>query len=74
MKCDVETRFACAALSVFQLNDAGKPHLLAIVIGYNESIENAVASFNKGLDQEPSNPEATDWPCHYSKLCAQVSD
>lgn len=74
MKCDDGSRFACAAVSLFQLNDHGKLHPLAIVIDYKQNIQNSVVIFNKRLSPESSGSEATDWPWRYAKLCVQVSD
>jgi hypothetical protein len=69
------TRFACAAVSLFQLNPDGKLHPLAIVIDYKWSIDKSVVLFNKRLHpSDPVESEATDWPWRYAKMCAQVSD
>lgn len=69
-----KTRFLCAAVSLFQLNNAGKLHPLAIIIDYKQSIENSVVIFNKRLDPHSTIPESADWPWRYAKLCTQVSD
>ena len=75
MKSDDGERFACAAVSLFQLNEEGKLHPLAIVIDYKERMDNSVVIFNNRLHaSDPSDSEATDWPWRYAKLCAQISD
>ena len=75
MKSDDGERFACAAVSLFQLNDDGKLHPLAIVIDYKETMDKSVVIFNNRLHaSDPTDSEATDWPWRYAKLCAQISD
>lgn len=80
MKSEDGTRYACAAVSLFQLNANGKLHPLAIVIDYKRTMNNSVVIFNKTLQPRSSvlarasDPEATDWPWRYAKTCAQVAD
>ena len=74
------TRFACAAVSLFQLHSDGKLHPLAIVIDWKGTMEKSVTVFNKRTRPAdpyyapPSAEEKSDWPWRYAKTCAQVSD
>ncbi|KAB8343101.1 hypothetical protein FH972_022695 [Carpinus fangiana] len=69
-------RWACAAVSLFHLQEDGKLHPLAIIIDYKGSIENSVTIFNRRLQPGTGTleEERTDWPWRYAKTCAQVSD
>ena len=68
-------RWACAAVSLFQLHPDGRLHPLAIVIDYKGSIEQSVTIFNKRLcPSDSTSSEKNDWPWRYAKTCAQVTD
>lgn len=70
------SRWACAAVSLFKLQEDGKLHPLAIIIDYKGSIDKSVTIFNKSLSpgQSTLEDEQQDWPWRYAKTCAQVSD
>jgi hypothetical protein len=75
LKSDDGDSFACASVTLFQLNDDGCLHPLGIAIDYKGSMENSVVIFNKRLRSTDSTAsEAGDWPWRYAKTCAQVSD
>jgi len=69
------SRWACAAVTLFQLDAHGKLHPLAIVIDYKGSMEKSVTIFNKRLNASQTDiDQEKDWPWRYAKTCAQVSD
>jgi hypothetical protein len=68
-------KYACAAVTLFELHDDGRLHPLSIVIDYKGSMDKSVVMFNKRLTPSDSHHgEAVDWPWRYAKTCAQVSD
>ena len=68
-------RFACAAVSLFQLSTKGLLHPVGIICDYKGSMDKSVTIFNKRLSPEDStSSEHDDWPWRYAKTCAQVSD
>lgn len=70
-----QKRYACAAVSLFQLSASGKLHPLAVVLDYRKTMETSVVMFNRRLRaSDPTTNEATDWPWRYAKMCAQISD
>lgn len=77
---DDDTRWACATVSLFHLQDDAQLHPIAIVIDYKASMKNSVVIFNKNAKAvDPTTPgsypdEANDWPWRYAKTCAQVAD
>ncbi|KAJ0117003.1 lipoxygenase 1 [Diaporthe amygdali] len=69
-----KARYACSSVTLFHLTDSGKLHPLAIVIDYNESIDNSVTIFNTRKSPEEQTDQANDWPWRYAKSAAQSSD
>ena len=62
-----------AAVTLFQLNDVGVLHPLAVAIDFKGSLKDSVVIFNERLNT--ASPESSDnWPWRYAKTCAQVSD
>ncbi|KAE9371860.1 Lipoxygenase [Stipitochalara longipes BDJ] len=70
-----DSRWACAAVTLFQLDAEGTLHPLAIVIDYRGSMADSVVIFNKRLTAaEKDHNQEQDWPWRYAKTCSQVSD
>ncbi|OCL10528.1 Lipoxygenase [Glonium stellatum] len=69
-------RYTPCSVALFQLDNDGRLHPLAIIIDYKGSIKNSVVIFNKNLDADAAAAadQKHDWPWRYAKTCAQVSD
>lgn len=70
-------RHGCASVCLFQLNDDGRLHPLAIIIDWRGSVESSVIIFNRRPTVDTPTrveDEATDWPWRYAKTCVQSSD
>ena len=72
------TRYGCASVCLFYLNDEGQLYPLAIVIDWRGSLERSVTIYNRELfkrtdirtgdkKDEKSIDEAKDWPWRYGK-------
>jgi hypothetical protein len=69
------SRWACAAVTLFQLDATGTLHPLAIVIEYKGTMEDSVVIYNKRLHAaQKDHDQENDWPWRYAKTCSQVSD
>ncbi|KAJ5180579.1 hypothetical protein N7492_003789 [Penicillium capsulatum] len=83
------TRYGCAAVCLFFLDERGLLHPLAIVTDWRDSTEASVTIYNRELFKrtnlvsgKPRQPspneervkEADDWPWRYAKTCVQTSD
>lgn len=74
-KDQLDTKYACAAVTLFELHDDGRLHPLSIVIDYKGSMDKSVVIFNQRVTPtDPHHTEVFDWPWRYAKTCAQVSD
>lgn len=62
-----------AAVTLFQLTDAGVLHPLAIAIDFKGSLQSSIVLFNKRVSAAAPEPK-DDWAWRYAKTCAQVSD
>ncbi|KAF4984881.1 hypothetical protein FZEAL_34 [Fusarium zealandicum] len=70
-----DDNWACAAVTLFQLDDDGRLHPIAIVCDYKVSMKNSVTIFNqRKTPSDSTNKEKNDWSWRYAKSCAQVSD
>lgn len=69
-------RYACASIVVFQLNEDGRLHPLAITLDYRGSLAKSVTIFNRRLKPGDKGDisEKDDWPWRYAKTCAQTAD
>lgn len=78
---NTDQNWACASVTLFELDKDGKLHPLAIVLDYKKTMEKSVTVFNKHVrplvptTKAKAIPEQRDdWPWRYAKTCAQVSD
>ena len=68
-------RWACAAVTLYTIDNKGRLHPIAIVTDYKGSMEDSVVIFNQRLTADnESHDQSTDWPWRYAKTCSQVSD
>ncbi|KAH7191718.1 lipoxygenase [Fusarium flagelliforme] len=69
-------RYAAASIVIFQLNEDGRLHPLAITLDYRGSLDDSITIFNSRLSPDEKGPvdEKEDWPWRYAKTVAQTAD
>jgi hypothetical protein len=72
----IDHRYGCASVIIFQLNPDGRLHPLAITLDYKGSLDESITLFNQRLtpDAKGDIDEKDDWPWRYAKTCAQTAD
>lgn len=68
-------RWGCAPVALFNLEDSGTLHPLAVILDYRGSMEHSVTAFNgRTSSAQPDHENAQDWAWRFAKTCVQSAD
>jgi hypothetical protein len=64
----------CAPVCLFNLEDSGKLHPLAVIIDWRGSLDKSVAIFNHRLNSLDKQDEQNQWAWRFAKTCVNSAD
>jgi hypothetical protein len=74
MKSGDGLKYLCASVALFNLEDGGLLHPLAIIIDWKGSLAKSVAIFNRRVNSRDKQDEKNNWPWRFAKTCITAAD